>query len=309
MGLLKDDTKKAVGHWVLQALRVCTVMALLIAAAASLLLMIKVNRRTEAFWVFEATSLCFMSILSVALIVVEFPTIQIVQDYFRQTWPVFSDGYGIGWLGAAVISIGVHLLGALNKSASEVDSLGVHFHGTAEAAGILCLIFGVLNVLGSLIFRISGEGLTSRDIRRNGSLARGREELPSTYTGSPASSVHNEKTSRLSFWKKSAPKEDAAGKTTFPPISGPIYTHQTERNPPPTYAPSSPEPSHYEPKESPVVPGVMRPPTAEHPMMSSGLQAPAPTLKPHHTGTSSIYSSDNRRQYNDRYSAVSYNHF
>lgn len=318
MGIFSKNAIRGAGYWVLQVLRVFTVITLLAATAACWVLMIKVDKG-RSFFIFECISLFFTSVISMVLVVSEFPVLSFVKDYFRQAWPVLSEHYGVGWLGAAVMVIGCNILGSLNEPAYDAESLGPHFSSLVLAAGILCLIFGTLNVLGSLVWRHGQDGITSRDIRANGSLAEKHDTLPSSnYSARSASPVYREKSthketsrfSRFSIWGKKDLHGGSAGKRSIPTISGPMHTHDSlERNPPPPNYVPSPDPTHYEPKESPVAPGVMRPLTAEHPMMSSKLSVPPPALKPQHTGVSSVYSSDARPKYSDRWSLASYNRF
>lgn len=319
MGIFSKTALRGAGYWVLQVLRVFTVIALLAAVASCWVLMIKVDKG-RTFFVFECISLFFTSVIALALIISEFPMVSFVRNYFRKAWPVLSDSYGVGWLGAAMVVIGCNVLGSLNEPGFDPENLGSNFTSLVQAGGILCLIFGALNVLASLIWRDGSEKITSRDIRADGSLAKQREVLPSSYSGSPASSVHREKQGIRNsvfsmFGKRQQNGAGAAGKT-IPIISGPIYTHPNPEcnnhtnNPPPNYAVSSPNPTTVTSgsKESPVVRGVMRPPTAEHPMLSGGLKVP-PTVavKAHKTGTSSIYSTDDH--YTQRYSHVDYKYF
>ncbi|CEJ92506.1 hypothetical protein VHEMI08156 [[Torrubiella] hemipterigena] len=314
MGIFSKTALRGAGYWVLQALRVFTVISLLAAVASCWVLMIKVDKG-RTFFVFECISLFFTSVIAIALIVSEFPMVSFIRNYFRQAWPVLSESYGVGWLGAAMVVIGCNVLGSLNEPGFDPENLGSNFTSLVQAGGILCLIFGALNVLASLIWRDGKEKITSRDIRADGSLAKQRDVLPSSYSASAASSVHREKQgfrqSVFSVFGKRPQNGGAAGKTTIPIISGPIYTHPNPEcnNPPPNYALSSPNPTTVTSgsKESPVVRGVMRPPTAEHPMLSGGLAAPPAALKAQKTGTSSIYSTDGH--YARRYSQVNYKYF
>jgi hypothetical protein len=194
---------RGVGFFVLQALRVATVITLAAAAAACWVLIILVEK-DQPYFVFACASLCFTSLVSVALVFSEFPFLESIKSYLKNTWPVLSESHGLGWLGFATIMIGCNVLGSLNQPAYSQKDLGSHFYSLVKAAGILCLTFGGLNVICALTFREGKEGITSRDIRANGSLATQHSNLPS-YSASPASSVRNEKTQSkfLSmFWKK-----------------------------------------------------------------------------------------------------------
>lgn len=266
LGLFKS--LRGIGFFVLQFLRIASIITLTASAAGCWVLMIKVSK-ARTYFVFECISLFVTSIISIVLIVSELPMLKSVKTYFRNTWPVLSDSHGVGWLGLAMIVIGCNILGSLNQPAYDHHKLGDHFTSLVIAAGILSLTFGFLNILGSIIWRDGKEGITSRDIRAHGSLAKNRQSLPS-YNASPASSIRNEKgRSKFAsmFWKKGD-----AGKTFDRPIiSGPFQAHQDiERN--------EVEPD----RTSPIAPGVQRPPTAMHPM---------------HTGRSSHYSTANMSRF------------
>ncbi|KAK3186435.1 hypothetical protein K4F52_004736 [Lecanicillium sp. MT-2017a] len=194
---------RGVGYFVLQALRVATVITLAAACAACWVLIVKVEKE-RTYFVFACASLAFTSIVAAILIFSEFPVVGSVKEYFRTTWPVLSESHGLGWLGFATIMIGCNVLGTLNQPGYSKKELGGHFSGLVEAAGILCLTFGGLNILCALVWRDSKESITSRDIRANGNLANQQSKLPS-YSASPSSSLRNEKTQskfRSMFWKK-----------------------------------------------------------------------------------------------------------
>lgn len=259
---------KGIGFWVLQFFRVATIIALTASAASCWVLMIKVSK-SRTYFVFECMSLFFTSIACVVLILSEVPVLKFIRRYFRNTWPVLSETHGIGWLGVAMIVIGCNILGSLNQPAYDHKHIGGHFSALIIASGILSLTFGALNILGGFIWRDGKDGITSRDIRAHGSLAKKREQLPS-YNGSPASSIRNEKRSTMSaFWHKIDSKQKGR-----PIISEPILSHQN-----PGY--THPD----EDRTSPIVPGIQRPSTALHPMHTG------------HSGRSSHYSVANMKRF------------
>ncbi|OAQ99107.1 hypothetical protein LLEC1_03954 [Akanthomyces lecanii] len=183
-GMLSLGSLHGAGYFVLQALRVCTVITLLAAAAGCWVLIIQVDK-----------------------------------------YKSFFQGY-------------------------DTDAFSPHFSKLVLSAGILCVIFGVLNIISALVWRDAKQGITSRDIRTHGSLAADCTTLPS-YSASPASSVRNEKTKSKFMSKifhRGAGNDDIqhAGR---PIISGPLTSGQ---NPTGT--------------TSPIIPGLKRPDTALHPM-------------------------------------------
>ncbi|TQV99985.1 hypothetical protein V2A60_005400 [Cordyceps javanica] len=239
------------GYFVLQALRACTVITLLAAAAGCWVLIVQVDKY-RSFFVFQCISLFFTSMGCLFLIIAEFPVIKFVRNFYRDSWPVLSDSHGVAWMGVAIIIIGCHILGTLNEQGYDTDAFNGPFSQLVLSSGILCIIFGTLNIICALIWRDAKQGITSRDIRAHGSLAGDCATLPS-YSASPASSVRNEKT-RSKFMSKifkRGPEADDINRPVRPIISGPYTTGQDNGQTGAT---------------SPIVPGLKRPDTALHPM-------------------------------------------
>lgn len=260
----------------LQVLRAFTVITLAAVGASCWVLIIAVDKSRDTF-VFECASHFFTSVLCVALIVAEFPLIGLVKRYLARTWPVLGDDHGLAWLGLAMVVIGCNMLGNLNRPAYDADTLGPHFSKLVLSSSILAITFGFLNVLSALVWRDAKEGITSRDIRANGSLAGSRRQSLPSYSASEHrtdSSLRGEKTRSkfmTMFWKKSS--DASRSEKPRPQISGPmpVYQPHVERD-------AAVEDA--DDRRSPIVPGVRRPDTALHPM-----------LHPTPTGRSSYYST------------------
>ena len=248
-GMLSLGSLNGAGYFVLQALRVCTVITLLAAAAGCWVLMIQVDKY-KSFFVFQCMSLFFTSMGCLFLIMAEFPVIRFIRNFYRDSWPVLSDSHGVAWMGAAIIIIGCHILGSLNEQGYDTDAFSGHFSKLVLSAGILCIIFGALNIICALVWRDAKQGITSRDIRAHGSLAADCTTLPS-YSASPASSVRNEKT-KSKFMSKifnRGADNDNSEHAGRPIISGPFTCGQNQTG-----------------TTSPIIPGLKRPDTALHPM-------------------------------------------
>lgn len=250
-GMLSLGSLHGAGYFILQALRVCTVITLLAASAGCWVLIIKVDKY-KTFFVFQCISLFFTSFGCLFLICAEFPVIKFVRHFYRDSWPVLSNSHGLGWMGAAIVIIGCHILGSLNEQGYDTDAFTGHFSKLVLSSGVLCIIFGVLNIICALIWRDGAQGITSRDIRSHGSLAADSTALPS-YSASPASSVRQEKTRSkfLSKMFKRGPDNDEFDHPERPIISAPYTTGQENAQLGAT---------------SPIVPGLRRPDTALHPM-------------------------------------------
>ncbi|OAA44278.1 hypothetical protein NOR_04006 [Metarhizium rileyi] len=248
----------ATGMIVLQILRACTVITLGTMCTAYWFFIIRVDK-SRTYFVFECASLFFNSIICVILILSEFPPTGVFKRYLRTSWPVLSEVHGVAWLGGVMILLGCSIFGNLNKPANESKNLGASFFNLVLAAGILAILFGVLNILCSFVWRNGKEGITSRDIRADGALAKGRRQSLPDYSSSTGSSFLNEKTKTKfvsMFWNKAiggsgGNKEKTSMPTAKPNISGPADI----------------EKGHGEDdRRSPIVPELRRPNTAMHPI-------------------------------------------
>jgi hypothetical protein len=253
MAVFKNAASKGVGMIVLQVLRVLSVITLLASVASCWLLIIKIEHKRK-WYPFEGASLFFLSCLPLFLILSEFPMVRFLKNYFQRAWPAVGPEAGLGWLGTGMAVIGCNLLGKLNQPAFDSKKMGDSFRQLVMAAGILNLIFGVLNVMCTFIWSDRQAGVSARQVRSKGSLAEPyAPDLPK-YTPddypSRSSSTRNEKTRSKfisMFWKGEGNER--------PNISAPMPTHHDfDRT------------SSDEERLSPIVPGIKRPDTALHPM-------------------------------------------
>ncbi|KAI9155390.1 hypothetical protein HJFPF1_07973 [Paramyrothecium foliicola] len=253
LAIFQTAASKGVGMVVLQVLRVLSVISLTAAIVSCWLLILKIDK-DRSWFPFEGASLFFLSCLPIFLIVSEFPVIRFLKNYFERTWPAVGPKAGLGWLGTGMVVVGCNLLGKLNQAAFDSKKMGDPFRQLVMAAGILNLIFGVLNVLCTFIWGDRKSDISAREVRSKGSLAEANKEYLPKYTpddySSRAPSTRKEKARSKfisMFWKGDG--------TERPNISGPMPTHQDfERT------------SYDEERASPIVPGVKRPDTALHPM-------------------------------------------
>ncbi|KAG5944799.1 hypothetical protein E4U53_006820 [Claviceps sorghi] len=265
--LFKPATIKVAGMFVLQILRVFSIITLLAVASSCWVLAIKVNK-DRPFFVFECASLAFTSFISVFLLASEVPG-NFIKQYYRQTWPVLSDFHGHLWYGLAMVMLGCNMLGNLNKPANDKENLGSHYFQLVLASSILCLIFGCLYIISSGIWRDGKEGINSRDIRDHGALAKNERETLPDYSSSTAShsyTANNEKTSGKicnALWGK-AKKETGESKPSRPKISGPIPAHKDVER----------AAGHNDDQRSPIAPNIKRPDDSLHPIhQSHGLNS------------------------------------
>lgn len=245
---------RGAGMVVLQILRAFTVVTLLLLATSYWVLVVNVDK-SRNYFVFECASHFFSSILCVALVIAEFPLVKFVKRYLRRTWPVLSDEHGLLWLGTALVVIGCNMLGNLNRRAYDPKNLGPHFSKLVLASSVLATTFGMLNIICSLVWRNGKEGINSRDIRSNGSLAQSRRHSLPDYasTADSSPSYANEKTlSKLTSLFRKKPGADK----TKPQISGPFRAQSDVEQ----------QRVQDEDRRSPIAPAIRRPDTALHPM-------------------------------------------
>lgn len=90
------------------------------------------------------------------------------KNYFAKTWPLLSADHGFGFLSASMFTLGINMLGNLNKEATSQESLGMEFWRIVIASGILSLIMGLFNLVATFVFRDKGRRVTSRMVRAHG---------------------------------------------------------------------------------------------------------------------------------------------
>ena len=204
---LAQNTKmRGIGYKALNVLRPCNIIALLMIAVASWV-MIVMTGVTGQFFFFDAVAHVFISSISIFLILTE---VQFgpLKRYFERAWPVFAERHGFLWLGGAMVVLGCDMLANLNKPAFSIDNLGLPLWRVILAAGILSLTFGFSNFAATIIFRDGPSGLTARMIRNDGNLADGGKFGPldgknsSNYYASSSLSSRNAGIARYNSTKE-----------------------------------------------------------------------------------------------------------
>ncbi|KAG8419366.1 hypothetical protein J3458_004236 [Metarhizium acridum] len=247
-----DAGDNAVGMIVLQILRLCTVVTLATMGVAYWVFILNVEK-SRAYFAFECASLFFNSIICFILLLSEFPVLKSIKGYFLSSWPVLSDMHGVAWLGGIMLLLGCNIFGNLNRPAQDAEKLAPPLVKLTLAAGVLAFIFGVLNIVCSFVWRNGKQGITSRDVRANGALARGRRHsLPDYASGSMSGCEKQDaKTVASSYWDKATNMVKKKG-SARPAISGPVVDVESGLG----------EKARF----SPVAPGIQRPDTAMHPI-------------------------------------------
>ncbi|KAI9789687.1 MAG: hypothetical protein M1816_005862 [Peltula sp. TS41687] len=165
------------GYIILNILRVMNIIALLMVIVASWVMLVK-TFVVSKFFFFDAVSHLITSFVGIFLIVSELP---LFKSYYTKNWPLLSQSSGLVTLGAAMVVLGVSILGNLNKEATSQESLGTAFWRIVISSGVLVSLLGFLNIIASFIFRDSALDITARQVRAKGAVAA---------QGSPSTSSH-----------------------------------------------------------------------------------------------------------------------
>ena len=131
------------GYIVLNGIRALNIIALLSVAVASWV-MIVMNIKTNHFFFFDAIAHLITSIISIFLIISE---ANLFSSYFEKNWPKFSNESGFVFLGLSMIVLGFNILSNLNKSATNIDTLGLPMWRIVIASGIVVSLMGVINIV------------------------------------------------------------------------------------------------------------------------------------------------------------------
>lgn len=255
-----DRNRPKKSAWiVLQILRFFTIIVLASVAVAEWSMIIK-DGVPEAFFVFHAITHIAVSFFACFLIISE---MGILKNYFFDNWPLFSDSHGLVWLGLTMILLGFKLLGNLTEEANSQDNLTMPLWRTVLAAGILNIIFGVFNVLCSFVYKTPM--YTAREVRTFGSKLDGKNNAKEYDYETSTHRSESVREKPQPKWKRITRTFARGGK---PNISHPMpvdessqYSSDIEAN----YGYDDNR-HHPEPRGSPIAPGVVRPPTALHPM-------------------------------------------
>jgi hypothetical protein len=140
-------TKSGPGYILLNLLRVCNIIALLLVVVASWIMLV-MTVKTSNFFFFDGADHFIMSCIGIFLIVSE---VGLFKKYFARRWPVLSNDSGLVALGLAMISLGFTQLGNLNKMATSVQNLGLPMWRVVIASGILSSVFGLFNIIAACI--------------------------------------------------------------------------------------------------------------------------------------------------------------
>ncbi|KAL2891378.1 hypothetical protein HOO65_010736 [Ceratocystis lukuohia] len=236
------------GHVVLNVLRAFTIIGLL-CISASCWVMVVMTGKNGSFYFFDAISQIIASLVALCLITSE---VGLFRDFYERNWPVISSNRGLTWLGSAITVLACHVLGQLNRPQLSQAAIGMPLWRLILASGILGLIFGIGNIAASVVFRDSEHQINARTIRSDGSLASNSVYAASSASSTHSDHVHNEKVSATRRWTQKLSPFNGGGR---PKISHPYESSDVEA-----------QRDSVDDRRSPIVPELLRPQTALHPM-------------------------------------------
>ena len=256
-----DSNRPRKSAWiVLQIVRVLTILMLAGIIVAEWCIIIR-DGIPEAFFVFNAVIHVFVSFFAIFLIISE---LGMFKSYFYANWPVLSDSHGLVWLGLIMVFIGSKLLGNLAEQANSQENLSMPIWRAVLAVGILNIVLGFINIVCSLVYKTPM--YTAREVRAFGSKLDGKNSAKEydydASTHRSTSSVRSNE--KQPTWKRLT--RPFVGGVKKRSISSPIPAADKPHYAVPDVEAScdGDEPQHR--RGSPIIPCVVRPPTALHPV-------------------------------------------
>ncbi|KAI0147752.1 hypothetical protein GGR57DRAFT_244115 [Xylariaceae sp. FL1272] len=238
LGIKSNSDFQGHAYIVLQVMRFCNVAVLLAVEAATVLMLI-FAKLPNGYQFFADAVHALVFAFAGLLIFTEIGFWDKGLKFIESAYPMLGEDRGFTGLGAIMALIGCHLLGELAHSTYTNDSVPPQVPQVILGVGIVTLAFGIFNIIASFLFRNKEGNTKARKVRADGAISRG---------GSSASS--NSRNNSLN--KK---------------ISGPMPHHDLEAQHQEFYGSKDDDKSRYSGdfRQSPVVPGLERPPTAFHP--------------------------------------------
>ncbi|KAI5813411.1 hypothetical protein BZA77DRAFT_233336, partial [Pyronema omphalodes] len=130
------------GFWLLNLLRVCSVISLVSGFVASWATLVR-SFGANKFFFFDAAGHILLSSLFAFLILTQ---CSIFPSYFKTNWPVFARDASLVWQGLAEIGVGISLLANLNEEVASKEILGNNFNTLIIASGACICLFGLLTL-------------------------------------------------------------------------------------------------------------------------------------------------------------------
>ncbi|KAL1302858.1 hypothetical protein AAFC00_003188 [Neodothiora populina] len=223
------------GYIILNAIRVMNIIAFLAVIAASVVMLVKTSTASKFFF-FDAVSHVVTAVISMFLIASE---VSLFRAFFARNWPLLSPAHGFVALGAAMVVLGVNVLGNLNKPAASQEALGLEIWRIVIGSGIIVFILGFFNLAASYIFRDNKQDITARQVRAQGAVAVHKKPMStSSIRSAPTMQSMSPSTPAKRFSKAF---HRMSRSNTMPTL--PLYTKSPEVATMPVASPEQPQPS------------------------------------------------------------------
>lgn len=153
-----------VSYIILNVIRALNILAILAAELATGSLLVKTANVTVAWFnIFDLAAKVFIIIFGICLLITEVP--RVLGAWISRHWPAFGYQSGFLSLGVCMTFLGCIVLSYLTKQDADEKHLGGDFYRMCEAAGLMCIIMGHINVVATLVLQDRGRGLTARQVR------------------------------------------------------------------------------------------------------------------------------------------------
>lgn len=149
---------------ILNVIRALNVLSILASGIATGSLLVKTANVTVAWFnVFDLAAKAFVIMFCIALLITELP--KILRGWVNRNWPAFGDSSGFLTLGICMTFLGCTVLSYLTKEDADEKHLGGDFYRMCQAAGLMTIIIGHINVVATLVLQDRRRGLTARQVR------------------------------------------------------------------------------------------------------------------------------------------------
>lgn len=149
---------------ILNVIRVLNIISILASELATTSLLVKTATVTTSWFnVFDLAAKAFIILFGIFLLVTELP--KILRGWINRHWPAFGTTSGFLTLGVTLTFLGCIVLSYLTKEDADEKHLGGDFYRMCQAAGLMTLIMGSINIIATLLLQDRRRGLTARQVR------------------------------------------------------------------------------------------------------------------------------------------------
>lgn len=156
----------AVSYIILNVIRALNILSITASILASGSLLVKTADLTDDigwFNVFDLAEKVLIILFALLILITELP--KLLQGYIARNWPAFSYQSGFWALGACLVFLGCDVMSYLTKEKTDKKHLGGDFYRMCQAAGMMCIVMGFINMVATLLLGDRRRGLTARQVR------------------------------------------------------------------------------------------------------------------------------------------------